>query len=144
MHPLEVQSGKTTKVAGASVAGTLARIGETAETAPLKPEIWRMLRQVRDEQLYTADTNIGDLGYVYDVRLRGESAVVLVTMPHRGRPVYDFLVSQGGGRVEEGIRERLLKINGIRKVVIEHTWNPPWTPARMTDDARRAMGLHSS
>jgi metal-sulfur cluster biosynthetic enzyme len=122
-------------------AGTLARAGETAETAPLKPAIRDALAEVRDEQLYDAGAGIVDLGYVRDVRVRGGTVEVVVGMPHRGRPVYDFLVSRGGGRVEDGIRERLMRIDGVERVVVRHTWNPPWTVARMTDAGRRAVGL---
>ena len=81
------------------------------------------------------------MGYVYDVRVRAGVAYVLVTMPHRGRPVYDFLSTQGGGRVTEGIRDRLLKLPGVKDVVVDFTWDPPWTVARLTDAGRRAVGL---
>ncbi|MER3404628.1 MAG: aromatic ring hydroxylase, partial [Chloroflexota bacterium] len=30
---------------------------------------------------------------------------------------------------------------GVRSVVVEHTWEPAWTPNRLTDAGRRAMGL---
>ena len=49
--------------------GSLARRGETAETAPLKPAIWRTLNEVTDDQLYTLKSGIVDLGCVYDLRL---------------------------------------------------------------------------
>ena len=110
----------------------------------MKAAIWRALREVRDEQLYTADANIVDLGLVYDVRWRHGTVHVLMTMPHRGRPVHDFFVTRGGGRVDAGIRERLLKIDGVRDVVVDLTWDPPWTPARLTDAGRRALGLDAS
>ena len=119
----------------------MARRGETAETASLKPAIWQALREVRDEQLYHAEANIVDLGYVYDVRERDGVVRVVVTMPHRGRPVYQFLVTQGGGRVEEGIRERVLRIAGVRDVVVEFTWEPAWSVARLSERGLRAMGL---
>ena len=144
LNPVEIHAGELPKIDKASRNGTLARVGETRETATLKPAIWRALQEVRDEQLYTADANIVDMGYVYDVRMRHQTAHILVTMPHRGRPVHDFLVSQGGGRVTEGIRERLLKINGIRDVVVDLTWNPPWTVSRLTEAGRAAMGLPAS
>ena len=127
---------------GATAAGSsLARRGETAETASLKPAIWQALREVRDEQLYHAEANIVDLGYVYDVRERDGVVRVVVTMPHRGRPVYQFLVTQGGGRVEEGIRERVLRIAGVRDVVVEFTWESAWSVARLSERGRQAMGL---
>lgn len=142
LNPLEVRADVPADFKGAAAAGPpLARPGETAETAALKPEIWNTLRQVRDEQFYAVDANIVDLGYVYDVSQREGIVRVLVTMPHRGRPVYQFLVSQGGGRVEAGIRERLLKLPGVRDVIVDFTWEPPWNPSRLTDRGRQAMGL---
>ena len=96
---------------------------------------------MKDEQLYSVEANIVDLGYIYDVRVRDGVVHVVVTMPHRGRPVYDFLVTKGGGRVEEGIRERLLRLDGVREVVVHFTWEPAWDAHRMTDAARKTLGL---
>ena len=131
-YPAIPMAGSTTR---------LARDGETSETSGLKPAIWDAMRRVRDEQLYTVDANVVDMGLVYDVQVRLGVAYVLVTMPHRGRPSYEFLVTQGGGRLTEGIRERVLKIPGVRDVVVDLTWEPGWTVARMTDAGRQAIGL---
>jgi metal-sulfur cluster biosynthetic enzyme len=141
LNPVEIRAGELPRSEKARGNNTLARIGESGDSAALKPAIWRVLREVRDEQLYTADANIVDMGYVYDVRIRHGTVQVVVTMPHRGRPVHDYLVTKGGGRVSEGIRERLLKLEGVRDVVVDLTWNPPWTVSRLTDAGRRAMGL---
>jgi metal-sulfur cluster biosynthetic enzyme len=141
LNPLRVQSADVPRVAAASAAVPLARPGESKPTASLKPAIWKALAEVRDEQLYTAKASIVDLGYVLDVRERGGRVSILVTMPHRGRPVYDFLVSAGGGRVEPGIRECVLKVAGVREVNVECTWNPPWSVARLNDQGRRALGI---
>ncbi len=141
LNPLEVRDEELPKVANAKAADSLARPGETDLTAPLKPAVWRALGQVRDEQLYKAKASIVDLGYVYDLRIRNGTAHVLVTMPHRGRPVYEFLVTKGGGRVEGGIREHVLRIKGIEDVVVDFTWEPAWSVARLNDTGRKALGL---
>jgi metal-sulfur cluster biosynthetic enzyme len=143
LNPLEVRAGEMPRMAAASESGTLARFGETSETARLKPAIWKALAEVRDEQLYHVNSNAVDLGYIYDVRERNGVATIVVTMPHRGRPVYEFLVTSGGGRIEPGIRDRLLKLPGIRDVVVDFTWNPPWTADRLTDAGRKVLGLPS-
>jgi metal-sulfur cluster biosynthetic enzyme len=140
-HPLEVRPADLPRSANARTGGSLARPGETPESAPLKPAIWNALRDVKDEQFYKADANVVDMGYIYDVRIRDGHVHVIVTMPHRGRPVYQFLAAQGGGRISEGIRERLLKLDGVVGVVVDHTWNPPWTGARLTPAGRSEMGL---
>jgi metal-sulfur cluster biosynthetic enzyme len=133
--------GELPRLAKAAREGSLARPGETAETAPLKPAIWRALNEVTDDQLYTLKSGIVDLGYVYDVRVRQGVVHVIVTMPHRGRPVHDFLVTRCGGRVNEGIREPVLKLDGVRDVVVDLTWNPPRTASRLSDAGRRELGL---
>ncbi len=124
-----------------AAVGQLARPGETAATAGLKPAIWKVLRDVVDDQLYDVDSNIVDFGYVYDVRFRAGVAHVVVTMPHLGRPMHNFLVTQGGGRVDDGIRDRLQRIPGVTCVVVTKSVNPQWTLARLSADGRRALGL---
>ncbi len=129
LHPVEVTADRPPRVESARGSGALARPGEAGDIAGMKAAIWRALREVRDEQLYTADANVVDLGLVYDVRWRHGTAHIVMTMPHRGRPVHDFFVTRGGGRVDAGIRERLLKVDRVRDVVVNLTWDPPWTPA---------------
>jgi metal-sulfur cluster biosynthetic enzyme len=141
LNPPQAQAAQPPRAPAAGAAGRLARVGETRESAPLKGAIWKALGEVRDEQLYKIDANVVDMGYIYDVRQRNGTVSILVTMPHQGRGVYDFLVTAGGGRVEPGIRERLLKLDGVRQVVVEFTWNPPWSVARLSDAGRRALGV---
>ncbi|MCA9094446.1 MAG: hypothetical protein KDA68_13235, partial [Planctomycetaceae bacterium] len=93
--------------------------------------------------LYSTNANVVDLGYIYDVRERNGIVKIVLTMPTRGRPVYDFIVFQGGGRVTDGIREQLLKIKGVREVICECVWNPAWTSARLTSVGRKSMLLES-
>ncbi len=143
LHPLEVHLAQPRAMTAASAPRPLAHPGETPSTATLKPAIWKALAEVKDEQLYKIDAGIVDLGYIYDVREQAGVVSVLVTMPHRGRPEYNFLVTAGGGRIEPGIRERVMKIPGVRDVVVEHTWNPPWTVHRLSEKGRRELGLDS-
>jgi len=113
--------------------GKLARFGETHDTAPIKRAIWDALREVKDGMLYKVDANVVDMGYIYDVRMRGDVIFILMSMPHRGRPKYGFIANP--------IRERLLKLDGIRDVIVHLTWQPAWTVARLTDAGRKAMGI---
>ena len=130
--PLQVGAGKLPREATAG-GGQLARPGETEETAPLKEAIWEALRQVRDQELMAVDANAVDMGYVYDVRVEGDLVRVLITMPHQGRPRYEFI----GGP----LRARLLEVEGVREVVVDFTWEPAWDLARLTARGRKIMGL---
>lgn len=139
LNPLQVAAQRPPKRHVAVGTEPLARRGE--RPSPRKALVWDALAQVKDEQLYSLPVGIVDLGYVYDVRLRGDVAHILVSMPHRGRPLWRFLESKGGGRVSDGIRESVLRIDGIRDVVVEPTWEPAWTTARLSPAARAALGL---
>jgi metal-sulfur cluster biosynthetic enzyme len=132
LNPLEVESGQLPS-GPASAGKPLARRGEAQTDAPGKRAIWDALRDVPDAQFYKADANVVDMGYVYDVRVQGDVVRILVTMPHRGRPCYAF--------IGDPIRERLLQMDGVREVIVDFTWEPPWTPSRLTDAGRRAMGM---
>lgn len=114
--------------------GALARPGEGLQAQPAKNAIWAALREVRDEMFYTIDANVVDMGYVYDVRLRGSTVQVLMTMPHRGRPKYMFVGQQ--------VRARLERIPGVESAIVDLTWDPPWTPQRLSNTAWAAMGLN--
>ena len=111
----------------------LARIGERSTDWPRKQAIWEALRDVPEDQFNSVDASLVDMGYIYDVRTRGEDVHVVMTMPHRGRPKYDFLAKP--------LRARLEQLPGVGSVVVELTWEPAWTPNRLTDVGRQKMGL---
>ncbi len=133
LNPLSAQAATLPAVVAAGSSTPLARPGEIGAAATLKAAIWKALREVKDAQFYTVDANVVDMGYVCDVRMQQDTVTVLVTMPHRGRPVYSF--------IGDPIRERLLALEGIREVIIDVTWDPPWSVARLTPPGRRTMGL---
>ena len=40
----------------------------------------------------------------------------------------------------EAVRQALSRIPGIEEVKVELTFAPPWTPARLSEEARRLLG----
>ncbi|WP_373652333.1 metal-sulfur cluster assembly factor [Schlesneria sp. DSM 10557] len=122
----------------------LARPGEGNEGTAMKQRIWDALRDCKDAQLYKADINVVDLGLVYDVRLRGDGVTVIMAMPHRGRPMLGYFID-GSISVHPTfslpVRERLMKVPGVRQVVVEQTWDPGWSSNRLTDVGRAKLGL---
>jgi metal-sulfur cluster biosynthetic enzyme len=88
------------------------------------------LRSVLDPEL---GVNILDLGLVYAVELAGDGVRIDLTMTSPACPLGDVLV----GDVEKTVR-RLVPAAG--RVDVRLVWEPPWTPERMSDDARRQLG----
>lgn len=142
LNPLVVSAGKLPRQIKAKARETLARFGEAGRSATekaaveLKRCVWDALREVRDDQLMQSDGNVVDLGYIYDVGVRGDVVHILMTMPHRGRPKYNFIANP--------IRDQVLKIEGVRDCVVDFTWEPAWTIARLSAAGRREMGLDDS
>jgi metal-sulfur cluster biosynthetic enzyme len=141
VNPLVASAGEAPKdLAAKEQPGRLARPGESGDSPIPKELLWNALRDCKDEQLYTAGTNIVDLGLVYDLRVRGDTVHVVMTMPHRGRPRLGYFACGSGGN-SMPVRQRLLKVPGVKKVVVEQTWEPGWNSNRLTDEGRRALGL---
>lgn len=122
----------------------LARPGEAGDAPIPKRVIWEALRDCKDAQLYTADINVVDLGLVYDVRIRGDVVTVVMAMPHRGRSRLGYFID-GSISVHPTrslpVRERLMKIPGVRQVVVQQTWEPGWSSNRLTNVGRMKLGL---
>lgn len=122
----------------------LARRGEAGDSPIPKQRIWEALHDCKDAQLYTADVSVVELGLVQDVQVRGDVVTVVMTMPHRGRPRIGYFID-GSTSVHPTpsypVRERLLKLPGVRQVVVKLTWDAPWSSNRLTEQGRRKLGI---
>ena len=137
LHPLVVAADGTAPLAEAAVdeGQPLARIGERSADWPRKHAIWQAMREVREDQFSNVDASLVDMGYICDVRTRGREIRVLMTMPHKGRPKYNFLANP--------LRERLARLPDVGSVVVDLVWEPAWSPNRLTDLGRELMGMDS-
>jgi metal-sulfur cluster biosynthetic enzyme len=43
--------------------------------------------------------------------------------------------------IQEGIHDAASAVPGVDEVDVELTWDPPWTPERMSDDAKFILGF---
>ena len=46
-----------------------------------------------------------------------------------------------GPMIQEDMRNVISSLSGVEEVEIELTWDPPWTPERMSDDAKFILGI---
>ena len=88
------------------------------------------LRTVIDPELMI---NIVDLGLVYSINHSDRKALVEMTLTSPACPAGPQIISQAKMALE--------KISGIDAAEIKLTMSPPWTPDRMTDDARDQLGI---
>jgi metal-sulfur cluster biosynthetic enzyme len=97
---------------------------------PTKDEVIEALRQVEDPEL---GMDIVDLGLLYDVEVLGQRVKVTHSLTSMGCPV--------GPMIQEDIHRVTSEIDGVETVDVELTWDPPWTPDRMSDDAKFILGF---
>ena len=87
------------------------------------------LRTVVDPEL---GVNIVDLGLVYHAAIVDGQARILITTTTPACPLGSYL--------SDAIRWALLGLNGVLDVDITVTYDPLWSPERMSDVARQQLG----
>jgi len=97
---------------------------------PTREEVLDALHQVEDPEL---GMDIVDLGLLYDVEVDGSNVKVSYTLTSMGCPA--------GAMIQEDIDRVTRSVPGVLEVETELTFEPPWTPDRMSDDAKFILGF---
>jgi metal-sulfur cluster biosynthetic enzyme len=95
-----------------------------------KNDVLEALRQVEDPEL---GMDIVDLGLVYDVEMDGAKAKVTYSLTSMGCPA--------GPLIAQDIDRTALEVPGVEEVELELIFDPPWTPDRMSEDAKFILGF---
>jgi metal-sulfur cluster biosynthetic enzyme len=77
--------------------------------------------------------NVIDLGLIYKINIENNKVFIEMTLTTPMCP-FAFMVVNC---VEEKVKE----IEGVKDVKINIVFNPPWTPERMSEEARKKLGL---
>ena len=114
--------------------GTKARAGAKlavgAEPAS-DEQIVEALRTVHDPEI---PVNIYDLGLIYETERQDDGDVkVLMTLTAPACPV--------AGEMPYDVAAAVSAVAGVGEVEVELTWDPPWTPERMSDEAKLILDM---
>jgi metal-sulfur cluster biosynthetic enzyme len=105
-------------------AGGRVGLGASAEA------ILEALRAVEDPE---AAMSIVDLGLVYAVECEAQEVRVDMTLTSPSCPLGPYMVDE----VTAAIRAA---VPGVPDVQVNLVWDPPWTPERMSEEARTRFG----
>ena len=97
---------------------------------PTREEVLEALHSVEDPEL---GMDIVELGLLYDVEVEGPKVKIAYSLTSLGCPA--------GPLIEEGIRDAAAGVPGVEEVETDLTWDPPWTPEKMSDDAKFILGF---
>jgi metal-sulfur cluster biosynthetic enzyme len=73
-----------------------------------------------------------ELGLVYDIEIDGGTVGITFTLTTPACPI--------GPQVSEQMQEFVGEIEGVEQVVPNMVFTPPWTPEKMSEDAKFALG----
>jgi len=94
-------------------------------------EVTEALRDVIDPEL---GLDFVELGLIYDIEVDDAGVVqITYTLTSPGCPI--------GPQVSEQIEEFVGELDGVSDVRPTMTFSPPWTPERMSEDAKFALGF---
>lgn len=118
------------RIAGKSLSPEQSDAPSTPD-ATLDERIVAALRTVYDPEI---PVNIYDLGLVYSVEIDAGSQVhIRMTLTAPACPV--------AGTLPGVVAEAVKRVAGVQDVDVELVWDPPWTPERMSDEARLELGM---
>ncbi len=101
-----------------------------SENALTSDKVYELLKNVIDPEI---QYNIVDLGLIYHVNVTGEKDVgIEMTLTSPACPF--------GPMIIHDVRESALAA-GAEDVQIELVWQPPWSPERMSDEAKLDLGF---
>ncbi|HVN89443.1 MAG TPA: iron-sulfur cluster assembly protein [Candidatus Binataceae bacterium] len=95
-----------------------------------KEEIYEVLRECYDPEI---PVNIVDLGLVYGVVISEEGVNIQMTLT---APACSM-----GPMIATEIEDKLLGLPDCPQPSVEFVWDPPWTPQRMSEAARKQLKL---
>lgn len=126
---------------GAGAARGAAFLAEPAEGQPT-PERMAAVQALGERIVAALKTcydpeipvDIYELGLIYKVDVEDDDTVrveMTLTSPHC--PVAESLPAE--------VKEKVAAVEGVRACEVEIVWDPPWSPAMMSEEARLELGM---
>ncbi len=93
-------------------------------------EIEQILKSIPDPEL---GISIWDLGLIYSVSVKSSTVEITMTLTSIGCPLFE--------QIARDIQDKINTHPGVKKVTVELTFEPPWSPERMSQSARSELGF---
>lgn len=98
--------------------------------AATEKDVRDALKKVKDPEL---NIDLVTLGLVYDIQIEGSRARAVISLTTPMCPV--------AGQIVDEARLAIAKVDGVEVAEVELTFDPPWTPERMSPLIRSSLGL---
>jgi len=104
---------------------------EKRDILAIEADIVKTLKNIHDPEI---PVNIYDLGLIYEVDVDDERKVkITMTLTAPNCPMADDLI--------EDVNINIGKIEGVKEVIVNLTFDPPWDRNRMSEEAMLELGF---
>jgi metal-sulfur cluster biosynthetic enzyme len=93
-------------------------------------DVHEVLRECYDPEI---PVNVLDLGLIYDVAIDSNTVKIQMTLTAPGCSMGTMIATE--------IEDKLLGLPDCERALVEIVWEPPWTPQRISESARKQLGL---
>ncbi|MBI4090288.1 MAG: metal-sulfur cluster assembly factor [Candidatus Kerfeldbacteria bacterium] len=93
-------------------------------------QVSEALQRIKDPEL---GLDLVSLGLIYETRITHGSVFIRCTLTTPGCPLASTIV--------EDIRAAVGRLPGVSTVEVDLTFDPPWTPDKMSTEAAELLGL---
>lgn len=130
---LHSEIGKLEGVGLITVNRERGGIKEAPDNVQLTEEmILEKLKEVIDPEI---GLDVVNLGLIYDLKVNPDNTVyVKMTMTTPGCPLTMWIL--------RAVEDKILEIPGVKDAEIELTFDPPWTPDRISPEYKKKLGLY--
>ena len=98
--------------------------------AVTEKEIRTALKGVKDPEL---GLDLVVLGLIYDIDVDGTDVKAVISLTSPMCPV--------AGEIVEQVRQTIADVDGVDNAEVELTFDPPWTPERISPLIRASLGI---
>lgn len=95
-----------------------------------KEDVMKVLKECYDPEI---GISLVDLGLIYDVKVDKDKVNIKMTLTTPGCPMHAFMV--------QDVQEKVKAMKGVKEVNVELVWDPPWTPDRISKEAKKKLGF---
>jgi len=96
----------------------------------LREQVIAEIRKIYDPEI---PVNIYELGLIYDVKVKNDTASIKMTLTSPNCPVAESL--------PQDVKDSAMQVDGIENVDLDLVWDPPWTRDMMSEAAQLELNL---
>jgi metal-sulfur cluster biosynthetic enzyme len=105
-------------------------VNNETTAAVTESQVYQVLRECYDPEI---PINVVDLGLIYDVKIVDDWVGIKMTLTTPGCGM--------SGIIAQNVRNSVMRIPGVKDADVRIVWEPPWSPERMSPEARKKLGF---